>query len=199
MLHALRLAATALALAPVLAFADAFGRRPRRWRVARHGTRLALLAAEAALTAAWAALAFGVRADRPLLPGGLVPTAAVAGGVLAVAGGLLAAWGRRALGSQFSPTFGVLDDHALVTGGPYAVTRHPIYTGLLALVAGGALLWNSSLTLALAAGLALSFRTHAAVEERLFEGHFGEAYAAYRGRVPRLSPWPRPRGPGRGP
>jgi len=48
---------------------------------------------------------------------------------------------RSMIASWFSATFGIKKDHELVTDGPYAVTRHPIYTGILATLAGGALVW----------------------------------------------------------
>jgi protein-S-isoprenylcysteine O-methyltransferase Ste14 len=34
----------------------------------------------------------------------------------------------------------VKDDHVLRTDGPYGITRHPIYTGLLSMLAGTALI-----------------------------------------------------------
>jgi protein-S-isoprenylcysteine O-methyltransferase Ste14 len=53
--------------------------------------------------------------------------------------------------------------------------------------------WGRWAGLALAAVFAASFALHAHAEEALLETHFGEAFAAYRRRVPRLLPWPRPR------
>ena len=104
---------------------------------------------------------------------------------------MLAAWGKLRLGRWFSATFGVTVGHVLVTDGPYAVTRHPIYTGLIATIAGAALLWNSALTLLLAVFLAVPFFLHTVHEEALFERHFGDTYRDYRRRVPRLVPFAR--------
>jgi protein-S-isoprenylcysteine O-methyltransferase Ste14 len=39
-------------------------------------------------------------------------------------------WSRRSLGTMWSITAAVREDHELRTTGPYSVTRHPIYTGL---------------------------------------------------------------------
>jgi protein-S-isoprenylcysteine O-methyltransferase Ste14 len=190
-LHWLRILATVAALAPLVVLADAFGVRGRPWREARHGARLALLVVEVALVAAWVIATRILHADHALVPPGSAAWTAVPGALLAICGGWLCAAARRRLGRLFSPTFGVLADHALVSDGPYGLTRHPLYTGVLALFAGQALLWNSALTLALAGVLVAPMFVHTVIEERMFTDHFGEAYIAYRRRVPRLVPWGR--------
>jgi protein-S-isoprenylcysteine O-methyltransferase Ste14 len=188
-LQLLRILATVVALAPLVVLRDAFGVRGRPWRVARHGARLALLAVEAGLLAAWVIATRVAHADRALVPPGIEPWTAALGALLAIGGGWLCAWARRRLGRLFSPTFGVLEDHALVSDGPYGLTRHPLYTGVLALFAGQALLWNSALTLVLAVVLVAPMFVHTVIEERMFTENFGEVYVAYRRRVPRLMPW----------
>lgn len=192
MLHALRIAFTLASLAPLAAFRGAFGVRGREWRVARHGARLALFAVEVALVGAWALGRFVLRADRAFVPPAAELAAAVAGGVLAIGATAFAAWARATLGRMFSPTFGVLADHALVTSGPYAVTRHPVYTGIVGWFVGLALVWNSALTLALAVVVIAPLVAHTVIEERMFAAHFGDAFVRWRERVPRLTPWPRP-------
>ena len=54
--------------------------------------------------------------------------------LLAVSGAVLMIAAVRTLGKQWSLTARVLEDHELVTSGPYRLVRHPIYTGLVALV-----------------------------------------------------------------
>jgi protein-S-isoprenylcysteine O-methyltransferase Ste14 len=132
--------------------------------------------------------------ERPLVPAGAALAAGCAGLALVLGGAGLLVWAKLRLGRWFVAGFMIKDGHELVTGGPYAITRHPIYTGLLAAFAGAALLWNSALTLALAAGFVVSLSLHTMVEEALLERHFGDAYRAYRARVPRLVPFA---GPGR--
>jgi protein-S-isoprenylcysteine O-methyltransferase Ste14 len=43
---------------------------------------------------------------------------------------LLVAWIHRELGRQYSAELAIQKEHALVTTGPYARTRHPMYTTL---------------------------------------------------------------------
>jgi protein-S-isoprenylcysteine O-methyltransferase Ste14 len=52
----------------------------------------------------------------------------------------LTIWARLALGVMWSAAPTLKQEHKLRTGGPYAVTRHPIYTGLLGMMPGSLLL-----------------------------------------------------------
>jgi protein-S-isoprenylcysteine O-methyltransferase Ste14 len=108
--------------------------------------------------------------------------------VLLVAGTVFTLWARGVLGTMWSSTAVVKDNHALRTDGPYAITRHPIYTGLLVMLLGTALVrgvgpWIVALVLA---AVALEVKIHA--EERLLTSAFGEEYERYRRQVPQLIP-----------
>src|SRR5215467_12702020 len=48
-------------------------------------------------------------------------------------------WARVQLGRFWSGTVTLKEGHELVRTGPYAVTRHPIYTGLLLALIGSAM------------------------------------------------------------
>jgi protein-S-isoprenylcysteine O-methyltransferase Ste14 len=89
------------------------------------------------------------------------------GGPVALAGLALLIWGVRSLGPSLTPGTEPLPNAPLVTTGPYAHVRHPIYTGLVLLLAGYALAW-SNWTLALIVGfVALQyFEAKARAEER---------------------------------
>ncbi len=54
------------------------------------------------------------------------------GATVMVAGLLFAVWAREYLGSNWSRSVTIKQGHELITTGPYAVVRHPIYTGFLA-------------------------------------------------------------------
>jgi protein-S-isoprenylcysteine O-methyltransferase Ste14 len=66
---------------------------------------------------------------------------------------LFTVWARVHLGMNWSGTVTVTEGHELITSGPYAVVRHPIYTGLL-LAFGGSALARAALRGILAVALA---------------------------------------------
>jgi protein-S-isoprenylcysteine O-methyltransferase Ste14 len=178
-------------LAGVVPFADAMRLTVgATYTVQRSRARLVLAAIEVLLFVAWAVLHFGLRADRHLVPAGLGLPAGIVGLALTAACAGLFAWAKLRLGRWFSGTFGIKAGHQLVTDGPYAVTRHPMYTGVIGAVAGGALVWDSLLLLALAVALVAPLGWHTRIEERMFVEGFGDEYRRYQARVPRLLPRP---------
>jgi protein-S-isoprenylcysteine O-methyltransferase Ste14 len=116
------------------------------------------------------------------------PSLGVAGFLLTLAGALFAAWARVTLGANWSGRPGVKVGHELVIKGPYALARHPIYTGLLLAAAGTALAigeWHSVFGVVL---IALALAAKMAHEERLMMQTFPDAYPSYRKRVKALIP-----------
>jgi protein-S-isoprenylcysteine O-methyltransferase Ste14 len=110
------------------------------------------------------------------------------GAALTLLGCLFAIWARLALGTNWSGRPTVKTGHELITTGPYAWARHPIYTGILAAAIGTALAdlqWRRVLGVAvIAAAIALKMRT----EEKLMMQTFPDAYPPYRKRVKALIP-----------
>ncbi|HXD45512.1 MAG TPA: isoprenylcysteine carboxylmethyltransferase family protein [Pseudolabrys sp.] len=113
----------------------------------------------------------------------------VAGVALAVAGLSFAAAARAWLGGNWSGTVTLKKGHELIQSGPYALVRHPIYSGLLLALAGTAIAidrWRALAGLALLlAGILYKVR----VEERFMRDQFGDAYTRYRARVKALVPF----------
>jgi protein-S-isoprenylcysteine O-methyltransferase Ste14 len=109
--------------------------------------------------------------------------------VLLVASTLFTLWARLALGRMWSATPNVLRvGHRLRTEGPYGITRHPIYTGLLGMLLGTVLVNGLGAALvALIVGVAV-VATRVPIEERLMTKTFPDEYPAYRERVPGLVP-----------
>lgn len=111
------------------------------------------------------------------------------GAVLTVAGMLFTVWARHHIGSNWSGIVTIKQGHELVTSGPYALVRHPIYTGLLLAFAGSAMAcgeWRGVLAVALAFwALWRKLR----IEEHWMHEQFGEAYEAYCRRVSALVPF----------
>jgi protein-S-isoprenylcysteine O-methyltransferase Ste14 len=61
------------------------------------------------------------------------------GAAVTVAGLLFCVWARVTLGRNWSRSVTIKQGHELITAGPYALVRHPIYTGLLTGFAGTAI------------------------------------------------------------
>jgi protein-S-isoprenylcysteine O-methyltransferase Ste14 len=100
----------------------------------------------------------------------------------------LTLWARFVLGLMWSAAPAVREGHQLRTSGPYAITRHPIYTGLLGMMLGTMLLagagpWIVPFPVAL---IFIEFKIR--IEERLMTAEFPDEYPRYRKRVPQLIP-----------
>jgi protein-S-isoprenylcysteine O-methyltransferase Ste14 len=118
---------------------------------------------------------------------------AVVGALLALTGALFAGWARSSLGRLFSPQLGVQAEHTLVTRGPYAVVRHPMYLGMIDFIIGAALFMNDAGLLLVALVFLGCFVAQLRIEERLFAEHFGDEWREYAARTPALFPWKRRR------
>ena len=110
--------------------------------------------------------------------------------LVALAGFAFAWWARIHLGRLWSGSVTMKTDHRVVDTGPYALVRHPIYTGLLAAVIATALLKGTLLGLAGAVLIIVGTWIKAKLEEDFLRGQLGaEAYDAYRRNVPMLVPF----------
>lgn len=120
---------------------------------------------------------------------GSSPVAAWLGAAFAFAGLLFAIWARLGLGTNWSARVVLKIDHELVTQGPYAVVRHPIYSGLLLMVTGTAIAsgtYGSMLGLLLVTlGAWIKLRR----EEALMLRAFPDSYPGYQRRVKCLIPF----------
>jgi protein-S-isoprenylcysteine O-methyltransferase Ste14 len=103
-------------------------------------------------------------------------------------------WARLHLGRLWSSAVGRMTDHHVVDTGPYAIVRHPIYTGLLLAIAATGADMATVPALAGAASMAVGLWMKASLEERFLRQELGaDAYDRYARRVPMLVPIPRPR------
>ncbi|HET9657881.1 MAG TPA: isoprenylcysteine carboxylmethyltransferase family protein [Kineosporiaceae bacterium] len=114
--------------------------------------------------------------------------AALAVTLLGTAAGAL---GARQLGSGLTPRVEPPPQAALRTTGPYAVSRHPIYAGVLVCGAGFAVLRRRPEPLLALAALAGVLHVKAGIEERRLRDRFGTRYDEYARRTPRLIGLPR--------
>jgi protein-S-isoprenylcysteine O-methyltransferase Ste14 len=101
---------------------------------------------------------------------------AYAGFIIALAGLAIALWARRHLGQYWSDMVSLKLDHQLIRSGPYAIMRHPIYSGVLLGVAGTALVvgeWRGVLAFAL---LFTNWTIKAKKEERILSARFSDQF-----------------------
>ena len=131
------------------------------------------------------------RPFRPELsrPGRVVALAV--GALLYFPGIGLILWGRQALGEMYnvSSAFGaeLFADHRLVTSGPFAIVRHPMYLGAMLAALGGVLIYRTW-TLLFMAVHAPVLVIRAWREDEALAAEFGEEWQAYRRRVPAWIP-----------
>jgi protein-S-isoprenylcysteine O-methyltransferase Ste14 len=98
-------------------------------------------------------------------------------------------WARAVLGRNWSGTVTLKENHELIVRGPYRLVRHPIYTGLLAMLIAT---WMEQGHIAGMIGLVLVFISlwiKLKDEEEVMRKQFPDQYAAYRERVKRIIPF----------
>jgi protein-S-isoprenylcysteine O-methyltransferase Ste14 len=120
-------------------------------------------------------------------------------GLVAVAclGFAFAWWARVHLGRLWSGHVTKKAGHRVIQTGPYALVRHPIYTGVLVAAFATSLLEQNLVAVGGAVLMTLGFFLKARVEEAFLRSELGaSAYDDYRSRVPMLMFrfTPRPRG-----
>ncbi len=185
----LRVAALSALIPVIVAYADApwrtFGQRyvAHRWP-----ERMVLFSIELNLLLLWALAKVLIGRDAALAPESLRGVLAGVGALLAWGAAGFAVWAKLTLGRWFSASFAVKPGHELVTRGPYAIVRHPMYTSLILVGVGLAFAWDSWVTLGFALIFAVPFWMHTAIEEQMLETHFGDEWRTYKARVPRLVP-----------
>jgi protein-S-isoprenylcysteine O-methyltransferase Ste14 len=101
-----------------------------------------------------------------------------------------AIWARAYLGSNWSRSVTIKQNHELITGGPYGMVRHPIYTGLLTGFLGTAVATAQVRGLVALALIYAALWFKLRLEERWMRLQFGEVYEQYAYRVPALVPLP---------
>jgi protein-S-isoprenylcysteine O-methyltransferase Ste14 len=115
----------------------------------------------------------------------------VIGSLLYFPGMLFALWGRLALGKNYfvSTGFGaqLFEGHQLVTSGPFAIVRNPMYSGFIVAAIGALLIYSTWMTLIFACLSPLT-SLRARREEVALSAEFGEQWTQYCKRVPAFFP-----------
>jgi protein-S-isoprenylcysteine O-methyltransferase Ste14 len=122
-----------------------------------------------------------------LWPAGLWPFWLGAG--VTIAGLLFAVWAREHLGSNWSRSVTIKQGHELITTGPYAMVRHPIYTGILTGFLGMAIAICQVRGFIVFVLIFLVFWIKLRMEEQWMRAQFGETYSTYAHRTAALVPY----------
>jgi protein-S-isoprenylcysteine O-methyltransferase Ste14 len=132
----------------------------------------------------WVASSLLEFADYELAPAAFVT------GVFGLTGGLLLFHlSHAALGTNWSITLEVRENHRLVTNGVYRRVRHPMYTALFLYSIGQALAlpnWIAGPSYLVSFGALFALRY--AAEERMMAETFGKEWEAYRAKTKALIP-----------
>jgi len=116
------------------------------------------------------------------------PAAAYTGLALTVVGLGFALWARFAIGRNWGGLITVQEGHKVVRTGPYAVVRHPIYSGFMLATLGTAIVFGKVGGLVATALVVLSWGYKSRLEERFMIEQFGAEYEDYRHHVKALIP-----------
>jgi protein-S-isoprenylcysteine O-methyltransferase Ste14 len=108
------------------------------------------------------------------------PAIMAAGLAIEAVGLALAIWARVYLGRNWSGAIAIKVEHQLIRSGPYRWLRHPIYTGLLLMYVGPAMItgeWHSLIGVGLAG---FAYWRKIRLEESALDAAFGAEYEEYR-------------------
>jgi protein-S-isoprenylcysteine O-methyltransferase Ste14 len=93
---------------------------------------------------------------------------------------VLAVSARKHLGRNWSGAITVAEDHQLVRSGPYRILRHPIYTAMLGMFAGSAVVFGQLHALLAVALITGAYWRKIGLEEQNLRNLFGPSYEEYR-------------------
>ncbi len=108
---------------------------------------------------------------------------------LTAAGIAFAIAARFWIGRNWSGRVTIKEQHQLIQNGPYAIVRHPIYSGFLLALLGTALVHGEIRSLIGLAVAALGWIFKLRTEEAFLSQQFGDAYRDYKQRVKSLVPF----------
>jgi protein-S-isoprenylcysteine O-methyltransferase Ste14 len=126
------------------------------------------------------------------LPIDLPTTVRIAGLAIAVASAVFAAWAMWSLGKSYGIRMDLFEGHRLVTSGPYRLTRHPMYLGIVSFHVGATIAMASLALLVITLVYVIPFTVmRIQAEDRVLAAAFGDEFRAFAGGVPALVPFTR--------
>jgi protein-S-isoprenylcysteine O-methyltransferase Ste14 len=121
-----------------------------------------------------------------------VPHSNLVGGVglsISIIGAIVAIWSRYKLGENWSLSVQRKENHELIQIGIYRIVRHPIYSGLLLLFTGNALIVGDYRAIIAVLIVFISFWFKLKKEEKLLIETFGNQYTEYKTKTKALIPF----------
>lgn len=109
----------------------------------------------------------------------------IAGHFLIAIGACIAMLSQMQMGASWRVGAAEQDDSALVSDGPFAYSRNPVFVGQIILFAGMLLVFPSIVQLILSGAMLTAAVRQAAVEEQILVKNFGPDYENYIKRVNR--------------
>ncbi len=97
-------------------------------------------------------------------------------------------WTQVALGEEWSPQLQLREEHHLVTTGPYARIRHPLYTAMIGYGTSLALVTANWVFVVFAVAAIAGLFVRVPQEEQMMIKQFGEEYRAYMQKTGKFLP-----------
>jgi phospholipid methyltransferase len=172
-------------------FAFFFAKRkppgPERTEKCESTSRLGIALQMVGFSLVWMLQRRPPRAGPPL--GAIEITLDVLAPIVSIASAWMGLSAVRTLGRQWSYTARLIQDHQLVTEGPYRLVRHPIYTGMFGKLLATNFAFGHWLGLPIAGGVfAIGTMIRIRFEEKLLREAFGSQFEDYARRVPAFIP-----------
>lgn len=168
----------------------AFAQIARARALSRRGASLRMSGGAAHLLPYLFWVPYAVVALRPGPELGVPDGLRALGLALAVAGVVFSLWAIATLGRHYDLVLEIHADHQLVREGPFAIARHPVYTGLIVHFLGACLATGNVVLIAgTLLGTIPAFMLRIRAEERLLRERFGAEYDRYARDVGMLAPF----------
>ena len=114
----------------------------------------------------------------------------ITGAIMMITGIALRVWAISTLGNHFTVTARLNQQHKVITNGPYALLRHPSYSGAFLAITGSAFFLNAPYAIFISIivmSVAYYFRIKS--EEKMLVNHFGDEYADYATNKKKIIPF----------
>ena len=108
---------------------------------------------------------------------------------ICVSGAIIACWSRYLLGANWSLSVQEKESHELIQHGMYKIVRHPIYTGLLLLFTGNAIIVGDYRGIIAVGIVFISFWWKLKKEEKVLTAIFKHQYTDYQKNTKAIIPF----------